>query len=172
MGARIVEASRTTIRTLYERVQKRWAILWTAAETALAAKLGALKETWGERMRALEKTLADRRRTFMQRWVRSVGPRNPRRPARATKVDPRQERLTEIRPHDLADLAAELAAVKADVAKHKEVIDDLTRKLAEAQGRSNQPASPPLGPGIAPPSPKPPVSTKRNGHGEAKYHRS
>jgi hypothetical protein len=168
LRVRIFGASRARIRTLHERVQKRWAIkpVWTAAQIAMAARLLAWREIWQQRMRALEKAIVDRRRTFTQRWVHPVESPNPRDSARATNLDPVQERPTKTRHSELADLAVELAAVKADVAKHKEVIDDLTRKLAAAQGRGSQPVSP------VTPAPKPPVPTKRNGHGEAKYHRS
>jgi hypothetical protein len=177
-GGQTFGAAKARIRTLRQRVvRKPWPTtpLWTATHLAMASRLRAWKESLRQRLRALETSIADRRRMLSQRWVHGGNPTvescQPDPPGRSDKGEATQERPTQTRPPEFADLVSELAAVKADVAKHKEVIDDLSRKLAAAQSRGSQPASSALGPGAAPPAQKAPVSTKRNGHGEAKLHR-
>ena len=176
IGGHAVGRARTRARAMRQKVQPPWAITasWTAARIGMASRLRAWRQTLRQRMHAFEKMIADRRRRLVQGPPvhEATGPAESRNPSRSESADMTHEGPPQTRHPEFAELAAELAAVKADVAKHKEVIDDLTRKLTAAQGRGGQPASSALGPTVTPPAPKPPLPTKRNGHGEAKFHRS
>ena len=177
-GAKALHRANSRIHTMRQRFHKQWPsrALWTAMQTAMALQLRTWRDGLG-RMLGLKNRIANQHRLPTQRHphneeqhIASTESHDPSRPDASDRLEP--SRLPQKQHAELAELAVELAAVKADVASHKQVIDNLTKKLAAIQGRGAQSPSPALGPTPAPPVPKPPLSTKRNGQGEAKLHRS
>jgi len=177
-GAKALHRANSRIHTMRQRFHRQWPsrALWTAMQTAMALQLRTWRDGLG-RMLGLKNGIANQHRLPTHRHphneeqhIASTESHDPSRPDPSDRLEP--SNVPQKQHVELAELAAELAAVKADVASHKQVIDNLTKKLTAIQSGGAQSPAPALGPTAAPPVPKPPLSTKRNGQGEAKLHRS
>ena len=174
-GTKAVGRAKSRMHTMRTRE------LWPATQTAMALQVRTWREALRQRMFGLKNHIADQLRLLTHRRVNnekdiaSTESHDPSRPGPSDRLEPAnglpQRQQAELET-ELAAMAADLIAIKTDLANHQKVIDDLTKKLAAVQGRGAPRPSPALGSAATPPTPKPPLPTKRNGQGEAKFHRS